>query len=606
MLQNFRGAASRLYRLLPESWKSEYRIRRTRRSYLANTRDGSPSDTTLASARAWFRANARPVTIVIPSYNDVALVREAVASVERTYPTAQWQIVIIDDYIDSGVVAQLRELEGPRVRVIEKSERRGFSGTINVGMAEAEGDIILMNSDIVAQPGWLEALQYSAYAIDPQIGLVSPRLVYPDGRLQYAGHYHARQHAPQWWSHFHTGAGATRPAANIAGYNRGASGACLYITRAAFDRLGLFDDEFWLGFEDVDYAMRAWERGVRSFYQPAALLVHHESASRGYSQGHRELASMRRFWGRWEEQLLTRRLPADAPLDVVFGPASGPLWESYVREICAAQTQREVHYHRVSTAEPAEDLVSRLAGGGRIVLAADWTAAETVWLATAAGGLPVYLLPGIESAFHGGDPDLQARIVAGYRPDFDYIAPNPWTQRQLQHETAWEARARIAPAIHPAPLPVSSENVVVVIGATASVREDIRRTVSAFDHVVFALDDVDSPADLEAVVRRRPRAVVDLAARGNSLVPLALMSCGAVYVSPSDPILGHQVMDGYNALRFDPHAPEGMTRALVDAVSRDSVWSELRRNGHATAERMAALAPAEFDRALQTFSASPI
>ncbi|KZE36540.1 hypothetical protein AVW09_16745 [Microbacterium sp. T32] len=532
--------------------------------------------------------------------------REAVASVERTYPTADWRIIIVDDYIDPDVVARLRQLEGPRVSVIEKDTRRGFSGTINVGMAAADDDIILMNSDIVAQPGWLEALQYSAYAIDPHIGLVSPRLVYPDGRLQYAGHYHARQHAPQWWSHFHTGAPATRPAANVAGYNRGASGACLYITREAFDRLGFFDDEFWLGFEDVDYAMRAWKLGVRSYYQPAALLIHHESASRGYSQGHRELASMRRFWGRWEEQLLTRHVPDDAPLDVVLGPASGPLWEAYVRSLADAQTARVVTYHRVSSAERDEDVIARLSGGDRIVLAADWTAAETVWLATAAGGLPVYLLPGIESASHPGDPALQAHIIAGYRPDFDYIAPNPWTQRQLQHETAWEARARIAPALVPAALPVASERVVVVIGASAPERDGIRLTLREFDHVLFALDDVDSSADLEAVVRRRPRAVIDLVARANSLVPLALMSCGAAYISPSDPVLGHQVMDGYNALRFDPRDPGGLTRALVDAISRDAVWSELRRNGHATAERAAALAPEEFDRALKTFAASPI
>ncbi|WP_231901856.1 glycosyltransferase [Microbacterium sp. T32] len=605
-MHTLRGAANRLYRHLPESWKSEYRARRTRSSYLANTRGQSIDDTTAAAARAWFQSHARPLTIVIPSYNDVPLVREAVASVERTYPTADWRIIIVDDYIDPDVVARLRQLEGPRVSVIEKDTRRGFSGTINVGMAAADDDIILMNSDIVAQPGWLEALQYSAYAIDPHIGLVSPRLVYPDGRLQYAGHYHARQHAPQWWSHFHTGAPATRPAANVAGYNRGASGACLYITREAFDRLGFFDDEFWLGFEDVDYAMRAWKLGVRSYYQPAALLIHHESASRGYSQGHRELASMRRFWGRWEEQLLTRHVPDDAPLDVVLGPASGPLWEAYVRSLADAQTARVVTYHRVSSAERDEDVIARLSGGDRIVLAADWTAAETVWLATAAGGLPVYLLPGIESASHPGDPALQAHIIAGYRPDFDYIAPNPWTQRQLQHETAWEARARIAPALVPAALPVASERVVVVIGASAPERDGIRLTLREFDHVLFALDDVDSSADLEAVVRRRPRAVIDLVARANSLVPLALMSCGAAYISPSDPVLGHQVMDGYNALRFDPRDPGGLTRALVDAISRDAVWSELRRNGHATAERAAALAPEEFDRALKTFAASPI
>ncbi len=604
MLQILHGAARRLYRLMPETWKGKYRDRRTRRSYLANMIGGPADETTLVAARAWFRHNARPVTIVIPSYNDVDLIREAVASVERTCEHAEWEIVIVDDYIDVEVVAQLRQLENSRVRVIEKSERRGFSGTVNVGMSEAPGDIILLNSDIVAQPGWLEILQYSAYAIDARIGLVSPRLVYPDGRLQYAGHYHARQHAPQWWSHFHTGAPATRPVANVAGYNRGASGACLYVTREAFDRLGGLDDEFWLGFEDVDYAMRAWKLGIRSYYQPAALLVHHESASRGYSQGHRELASMRRFWARWEDQLLTRRLPEDAPLDIVFGPASGSLWEAYVRRICDAQAGRAVSYHRVSDAARDEELIQRLSDGGGIVIAADWTASETVWLSTAGGGLPVYVLPGVESAFHPEDPALQARIVAGYRPDFDYVAPNPWVQRQLPIDTAWEARARVAPALPPRELPAESERVVVVIGATASQRERIRATAREFAHVVMPLDDIDSQADLDSVIGRRPRVIVDFVARGNSLVALALMSCGAVYVLPHEPVLGHEVLDGYNALRFDPGALETLDRSLADSLAIDSVWSEVRSNGHATARRIAELAPAEFGRALATFSAS--
>ncbi len=84
------------------------------------------------------------------------------------------------------------------------------------------------------------------------------------------------------------------------------------------------------------------------------------------------------------------------------------------------------------------------------------------------------------------------------------------------------------------------------------------------------------------------------------------MSCGAVYIAPHEPVLGHQVMDGYNALRFDPRALATLDRSLTDALSIDSVWSEIRVNGHATAGRAAELAPAEFGRALATFSASAI
>jgi GT2 family glycosyltransferase len=591
--------ARRVYRTLPESWKARYRAARTHRSYLANTRGSAPSEI----AELWFRDNKRPVSIVIPSYNDVVLVTEAVASVEATCADVDWEIIIVDDYIDADVISQLRQLESARVRVVEKSERRGFSGTVNVGMQLARYDIVLLNSDIVAQPGWLQALQYSAYAIDPKIGLVSPRLVYPDGRIQYAGTYHARQQAPQWFGHFHVGAPATRPAANVAGYNSSISGACVYITREAFETIGVLDDEYWLGFEDVDYGIRAWRAGLRCYYQPAALLVHHESASRGYSQGHRELASMRRFWNRWETQMLARRLPADADLDIVLGEGADGLWEAYVRALAKEESERRtVRIHRQTVRGHDEALVDMLSQGDRIVMAADFGAAETAWLATVNRGLAAYLLPGMESALHPEDPAVQASILAGYRPEFDYIAPNIWSQRQLQMEAAWAPRARIAPALSPAPLPESAERVVVVVAADPHERSAIDALTLELDFAVEHVDQVTDPETLSGIVLARPRAILSFSRYGSSLVPYALMSCGAVYLSPVDPVLLHEVLDGYNTLQFARGDMPAMLRSLRDALTREDAWSELRRNGHASASRAAGIAGREFGRALGTFS----
>ncbi len=54
-----------------------------------------------------------------------------------------------------------------------------------------------------------------------------------------------------------------------------------------------------MGYEDVDYCLRAWEAGYRVIYWPEAACYHHESATRGTEVGERERASQRVFWKRW-------------------------------------------------------------------------------------------------------------------------------------------------------------------------------------------------------------------------------------------------------------------------------------------------------------------
>ncbi|MCU1404030.1 MAG: glycosyltransferase family 2 protein, partial [Glaciihabitans sp.] len=272
-----------MYAKLPAPAKSAMADTVTARSFASNTAGLAVSADTLH----WVAAHRRQVSIVIPSYNDFPLLTAALASVETTCADFDYEVIVVDDYCQEENSTLLRTLEGShngRVRVIFKEERKGFAVSVNVGMAAARYDIVLLNSDIVAQPGWLDALQHSSYNIDPKIGMVSPKLVYPDGRIQYAGTYYARVLAPQWFGHLYVGSAATRAQANVAGYNRSISGACVYITTAAYAELGSLDENFWLGFEDVDYGLTAWTRGIRCYYEPASLLIHHESASRGYSQ----------------------------------------------------------------------------------------------------------------------------------------------------------------------------------------------------------------------------------------------------------------------------------------------------------------------------------
>ena len=60
-------------------------------------------------------------------------------------------------------------------------------------------DVVVLNSDVIAHPDWLRGLQHAAYDED-DIGIVGPRLLYPDGRIQSAGSYR-NLGAPEWFDH---------------------------------------------------------------------------------------------------------------------------------------------------------------------------------------------------------------------------------------------------------------------------------------------------------------------------------------------------------------------------------------------------------------------
>jgi GT2 family glycosyltransferase len=599
-----RPIARRIYRALPESARDRIDLARQDRS-LADRSSGLVQDPSIG---LWAARNRRPVSIVIPSYNDFPLLTACLGAVRETCAAFDYEVIVVDDYCQPANSALLRTLESSRVRVIFKEERQGFAVAVNVGMAAARHDIVLLNSDTVAQPGWLEALQYGAYAVDEKIGLVSPKLVYPDGRIQYGGTYYARVLAPQWFGHLYVGSAANRPLANVSSYNRSISGACVYITRHAYEELGGLDETYWLGFEDVDYGIEAWTRGIRCLYQPAAMVVHHESATRGYSQGARELGSMRHFWRKWSHLFLERSTAEDElRVDFVLSPASSALWRDYVSHQ-ASELQRLGVATAVRATDAAtvdESVVADLESRTSLKVACDWGAADTVWLGSLHEGKPAYLLPTVESGAFPLDPDKQSMIVSKYRPEFDYVAPNRWVADQLRAESAWETSHRVVPALPPLPLaPDKSERVVVSVNNAPSAVAVIRAVAEAHDLTLVVEDGDISRAAIERLSAVRPLAVVALTPYENSLEPLSLMALGGAFVGLINDKTKFEVLDGYNALLVGADGAESgaLRKALEDIATMESVATELRDNGHRTAERFARMAGSELLAALHTIA----
>ena len=126
---------------------------------------------------------------------------------------------------------------------------------------------------------WLACLQH-ATSVDRRAGVAGAKLLYPDNRIQYAGTIRNAQ-APEWFDHRYRGKPADWGPADVPGPTLAATGACMYIRRDALDAIGLLDEAYGMGYEDVDYGLRAWQAGYEVAYVPSSRLYHHESATRG-------------------------------------------------------------------------------------------------------------------------------------------------------------------------------------------------------------------------------------------------------------------------------------------------------------------------------------
>jgi GT2 family glycosyltransferase/glycosyltransferase involved in cell wall biosynthesis len=399
-------------------------------------------------AVAWYRQHGEPVDIVIPSYRDAERVRTLVGSIQRTVPAGMARIIVADDASGAEHVAALRAIEG--IEVVAGEENSGFAANVNRGLAVSDPhrDVVVLNSDMEARAGWLAGLQYAASQED-DVAVVGPRLVYPDGRIQFGGTMRNRD-APEWFDHRYRFKPEDWGPAGIPGPVLAVTGACMYITREAIARVGLLDDRYPMAYEDVDWCLRAWQAGFRVLYFPAASLYHHESVTRGTEVGERERASQRLFWELWGEFFDARdvRTP-DGKLRVAYvtegtgvGGGHRDVFEHLNRLL---DRGHEVALYTlgdnpdwfplrapVHSFEFYDELVEELAGLDAIKVATWWNTAAPVWRASVLRGIPVYFVQDIETSYYPDDEAVRHAVLDSYRPEFRFMTISSWNRDRLR------------------------------------------------------------------------------------------------------------------------------------------------------------------------------
>jgi GT2 family glycosyltransferase len=225
---------------------------------------------------------------IIPTFVRAPLDVELVSATLRTlHETAGHEVDTL--VVDDGSPAQdlvdcVADLNGRwPFELVRRPENEGFARTVNVGLRRAleEGrDAILVNADIeFIDRGWAGVLrrQHCLYR-DGLASVVGARLLYPNGLLQHAGIYFSL--LTRDFNHLYKYGPHDLPEAMVPAV-RPVTGALQLIRHECLTDVGLYDEEFQMAYEDVDYCLRVMLSGRECVYQPGVRAVHHESLIRG-------------------------------------------------------------------------------------------------------------------------------------------------------------------------------------------------------------------------------------------------------------------------------------------------------------------------------------
>lgn len=241
------------------------------------------------------------VLTVILNWRTAEMTERAARTALRAMEGVKGGVNVVDNDSGDGSYEHLRAAFAtePRVRVIQSGHNGGFGAGNNVGIRASLPDgaqpdfVYLLNSDAFANADTIRALRDYLCA-HPDIGLAGSRVHGTDGAVHVTCF-----RFPSVWSEFE-GAAHTGPVSRLLARHRvpldpptqparvdWLAGASLMIRRDVLDRIGLFDETFFLYFEETDLCRRAAGAGWPCVYVPSVAVEHIGSASTGMGRWQR-------------------------------------------------------------------------------------------------------------------------------------------------------------------------------------------------------------------------------------------------------------------------------------------------------------------------------
>lgn len=266
------------------------------------------------------------IFLVIPSYNGDQDTLECLESVlQSDQKSFELSVVIVDNCSTNNSLKKIKNYlrsfannsRHSRVKVIENRENLGFSGGNNVGIRyalENEADwVFLLNNDTKIKNDCLIQLIKVAKS-DKKIGLLGPKIYFYPGCEFHQSRYQENEKGKIIWY-----AGGIIDWQNVLGTHRGVdkvdtgqynqvsatefvSGCAMMVKREVFERVSLFDERYFLYYEDVDFNLRAKQAGYKLIFVPQAIIWHKNRGTGQTGLPHQEYYMARNrllFASRW-------------------------------------------------------------------------------------------------------------------------------------------------------------------------------------------------------------------------------------------------------------------------------------------------------------------
>ena len=219
-------------------------------------------------------------SIIIPAFNRVDLTAQCLRALVANTADVSYEVIIVDNGSTDATPALCAGLGG-NATVIRNEENRGFAVACNQGAeAAATGRLAFLNTDTEPFARWLPpALKILDSELD--VAAVGMKLLFPDRSVQHAGVVLVEQDDYPTLSALHMPykVPEDNPLANRRRDVSVVTAASVLIRGEAFWEVGGFDTAYWNGYEDVDLCLALGMAGWRLVYEPASVVMHHESAS---------------------------------------------------------------------------------------------------------------------------------------------------------------------------------------------------------------------------------------------------------------------------------------------------------------------------------------
>lgn len=240
------------------------------------------------------------VSIVIPSKDNAVVLQKCLKTVTKYTEYDNYEIIVVDNGSSPGqkmcitdvIDALCKEKEGLTIKYLYKKMDFNFSAMCNMGAESADGEYLLfLNDDIEVldtREGakWLRHMM--KYAQKSHVGAVGAKLYYPPVhdddrcyRIQHAGITNMGI-GPAHKLGGMLDEGCLYHGHNTQNYDMLAvTAACMLVRRSLFDETGGFDPSFPVAYNDVAFCFALYQKGYFNVQVNDAVLIHHESLSRG-------------------------------------------------------------------------------------------------------------------------------------------------------------------------------------------------------------------------------------------------------------------------------------------------------------------------------------